>query len=335
VTGSISVVIVAYRSGPALSRCLDSLAGQADAVIVVNNGGAAPEIEHARALDFVRVVESGRNLGFGGGCNIGAAEANGDVLVFLNPDTVVAPGAIEALATVLQESSVGAAMARVRLLDEPDLLNTDGNIVHLTGLAWAGGYREPADRLTTVRETAFPSGAAMAIRAELFREVGGFTEELFMYLEDTELGWRVRLRGLRIVVTPAAEVYHDYDFARNVGKRALIERNRLVFVLSAYSLRLLLLLAPVLVTAEVGLVGLAARQGWFRGKVAGWSWCARNARWLLEHRRATQALRQVSDRDIAGFLTPVIDPAMLPVPRLVRLANPLVSAYWDVVRRAL
>ena len=66
----------------------------------------------------------------------------------------------------------------------------------------------------------------MAIRRDLFRELGGFTEELFMYLEDTELGWRAHLRDLRVVVDPSADVYHDYEFGRNPGKVELLERNR-------------------------------------------------------------------------------------------------------------
>src|SRR2546423_13750241 len=100
----------------------------------------------------------------------------------------------------------------------------------------------------------------MAMRAETFRELGGFTEELFMYLEDTELGWRARLRGLRVVVAPGADVYHDYEFGRNPTKIALLERNREIFVLTAYSLRLILLLAPVLAATELAMLAVAARE---------------------------------------------------------------------------
>src|SRR5439155_1309529 len=88
---------------------------------------------------------SGRsNLSFAGGCNRGAAEANGDVLVFLNPDTVVDPGALTRLAETLQDPSIGIAMARLRLLARPELLNSAGTVLHLSGLAWAGRYGEPA-----------------------------------------------------------------------------------------------------------------------------------------------------------------------------------------------
>jgi GT2 family glycosyltransferase len=301
-------------------------------VIVVDNAGS----DGAVAEGFgVRLVEPGRNLGFAGGCNRGAAEATGDVLVFLNPDTVVAPGALSRLAETLQDPAIGIAMARLRLLDRPELLNSGGTVVHVSGLAWAGRYGEPAEELRELEDVAAPSGTAMAIRTDLFHELGGFADELFMYLEDTELGWRAHLHGLRVVVAPGADVYHDYEFGRHPAKIALLERNREIFVLTAYSLRLLLLLAPVLAAVDLGMLAVAARQRWFRGKLGGWWWCLGHLAWIARHRRETQRLRSVPDRKLAGFLTPVLDPSMVALPRPVAVANSVLGPYWALVKKAL
>jgi GT2 family glycosyltransferase len=283
----------------------------------------------------VAVISSGGNVGYGAGSNLGARRATGDALVFLNPDTVVAPQALAGLVGPLEDPSVGIVTARLRLLDSPETLNSAGNEVHLTGIAWAGAYGEPAETVAALKDVPTPSGAAMAIRRELFEELGGFTEELFMYQEDLELGWRVRLRGLRVVVNPAADVYHDYEFGRNPGKQYLLERNRLVFVLSAFSPRLLVLLSPVLASAEVGMLGLALKEGWARDKVAGWGWLLRNAGWLRKHRQETQRLRRVSDRELARFLSPVVAPGMIRVPYPVRAINPVVARYWSLVKKLL
>jgi GT2 family glycosyltransferase len=321
---------VAYRSGDALGRLLDSIESQAaDEVIVVDNGGDAEEREG------VTMIRPAENLGFAGGNNLGARRASGEALVFLNPDTVLAPGALSGLVEPLGDPSIGIVTARLRLLDEPKRLNSAGNEVHVTGIAWAGRYGEPAESVGELEDVPFPSGAAMAIRRDLFEELGGFTEELFMYQEDLELGWRVRLRGLRVVVSPGADVYHEYDFARNPGKQYLLERNRLVFVLSSYSPRLLLLLSPVLVSTEVAMLVLALKEGWARDKLAGWGWLLRHAGWLRRHRRETQRLRRVQDRELARYLSPVVAPAMIPVPSPVRAINPLVGKYWEVVKKAL
>jgi GT2 family glycosyltransferase len=257
------------------------------------------------------------------------------VLVFLNPDTVVAPGAVRRLAQTLEDPGIGIAMARLRLLDRPGVLNSAGTVVHLSGLAWAGRFGEPAQSIRTLEDVAAASGAALAIRRETFRALGGFTGELFMYQEDVELSWRAHLSGLRVVVDPAADVFHEYDFGRNTTKLALLERNRLIFVLSAYSMRLLLLLGPMLALGELAMLALAARRGWFRGKLGGWWWLIRHPRWLVRHRRETQRLRKVRDRELARFLTPTLDPKVAAVPRGIGFLNRLLVPYWSVVRRAL
>ncbi len=332
-----TVVIVAYDSGPALLRCLRSLRDEegADEVIVVNNGGRSPEIEEAATLPGVVVLEPGRNLGYAEGSSFGAAHASNETLLFLNPDTTVAPGAVSELVRTLEDEKVAIAMGRLRRMDRPELLNSAGCVVHIAGLAWSDGYDEPADSIDARREITYANGSVLAIRAALFAELGGFTPELFLYHEDLELGWRARMQGYTVVLEPAADVFHEYEYARNVRKNYFMERNRLIFVSSAYSLRLLVVLAPVLLAAEAGLVFVAWRQGWLRDKLEGWAWCARNTRWVLRHRRDLQRARTVSDRELSRHLTPVINPKMVPVPAAVVRANSLVSAYWSLVRRLL
>jgi GT2 family glycosyltransferase len=332
-----SVVIVAYNSGPALLRCLRSLReeGGEHELIVVNNGDRTPEIDEAAASPDVRVLEAGRNLGYAEGSSFGARHASHETLLFLNPDTAVAPGAVSKLLETLDDDSVAIAMGRLRQLDRPELLNSAGCVIHIAGLAWSDGFGEPVESITARREITYANGSVLAIRKALFDALGGFTPELFLYHEDLELGWRARMRGYRVMLEPAADVFHEYEYARNVRKNYYMERNRLIFVGSAYSLRLLVLLAPVLLAAEVGLVVVAWRQGWLRDKLEGWFWCARNTRWLLRHRRDLQETRTVPDRELARHLTPVINPKMVPVPAAVARANWLVAAYWSVVRRLL
>lgn len=331
-----AVIIVAYRSGERLTRCVEALAERdnVDDLIVVDNGEGGLEIDAVRAAGAV-VLTPGENLGFAGGCNLGARQATSDVLVFLNPDTVIDEGAISALARTLEDPRIGVAMPRLRLLDEPELLNSAGCDIHISGLAWSGGYGLPASSVAELREITYANGSALAIRAELFHEVEGFTDEFFIYHEDLELCWKVRMRGLDVVMTPEADVFHDYDYARNPTKNYYMERNRLLFISSAYSLRLIAVLAPVLVIAEAGITALSWRQGWFREKVAAWRWCLGNASWVRQHRRELQTRRLVPDRALARYLTPVIDPAMIDVPAPVRAANPVLRAYWAVARRLL
>ncbi|HUZ80769.1 MAG TPA: hypothetical protein VMU73_00850 [Gaiellaceae bacterium] len=114
-----------------------------------------------------------------------------------------------------------------------------------------------------------------------------------------------------------------------------MERNRIAFLVTCFALRTLLVLAPLLLATELVMVVLAARQGWLRDKLAGWVWLVRNSRRLFARRRQTQRLRIVRDRELARYLSAVVDPGMVALPALVRILNPLVVAYWAVARRTL
>lgn len=336
-TPAVAVVIVAYDNGDDLLECVESVLehdGDAEVIVVVNgdaHGAAAQLAGQAR----VQLVHPGRNLGFAGGCNVGVTHARGDVVLFLNPDALVRPGALEALARAANTPGVGLVMPRLRLRAEPDLLNSAGGTVHLSGLGWASGYRQPARDVQTWRDVAAASGAAMAVRRDTFLALGGFLEELFAYHEDAELSWRAHLQGLRVVLVPDADVVHAYEFSRHPAKYELLERNRLIFVLTLYSGRLLALLAPVLVAYEVAIVAVAARQGWLAAKTRGWTWCWHHRAWLATRRHAVQAERRVGDREMSRFLAPVLDPAQLGLPRGVGVLNTCLSGYWSVARRLL
>src|SRR5205085_3042925 len=103
----VSAILVSYNSGGALLRCLATIGDDVDEIVIVNNGDWGPELDVAAARGGVAIVAAYDNAGFGAGANLGASLATGDVLVFLNPDTVVTPGAIPELVRTLSDESVG------------------------------------------------------------------------------------------------------------------------------------------------------------------------------------------------------------------------------------
>jgi GT2 family glycosyltransferase len=333
----VSVVIVAYGTSPGLLPCVASVWADQPGweVIVVDNGAGGEELEAVAAAGRVTVVSPPGNLGFAGGCNLGAKLAHGATLVFLNPDTVVAPGSLQPLVDPLMDLDVGIVTGRLRITETPELLHAAGTVVHWSGMGWSSGFGTSADEPGGTVDVTTPCGAAMAMTAATFDDLGGFHDEFFLYHEDVQLGWRAQMSGRRVVYCPAADIYHDYDFERHPRKRYFMERNRIAFIGTCFSARTLLLLSPLLLATELAMLVMALRQGWFRDKLAGWVWLARNSRKLLRRRRETQRSRVVRDRDLAWLLTTAIDPGMLRVPKLVKALNPLVLAYWAVVRFAL
>lgn len=330
----VTAVVLAYGPEPLLDACVDALLasrGVAVDVVLVDNGCTTDGVDRLAGRSGVQVLRPGRNTGFAGGCNLGAAHADGELVAFVNSDAVVEPDALGALARALTDPGVGLATAGVRLADRPALMNSTGNPVHYLGLSWAGGLGEPASAHAAAGDVASASGAAMACRRATWLALGGLCEELFAYCEDAELSLRCWQRGLRVVYVPEAVVAHHYEFHRNPHKLYLLERNRLFMLLTLYQTRTLVLLAPPLLALELAVLLVALREGWWRQKLRGWGWLVTHRRVLRSRRACVQQARLRGDHELARVLTgrfaPGPESGISPSPVLAGLSE----AYWQIV----
>src|SRR3954468_12381876 len=202
----LSVVVVTYNCREDIVRTLPAMAEQladGDELLVVDNASSDGTADAAAAFAAV-VVRNEANEGFAAGANAGAARATGDLLVFLNPDAVPAPGFAEAIAAPLRDGRGWSAWMGLVTAEEGRIVNTSGGVVHFTGIAWAGEFGKPAaDVPAEPREVGFASGACLAVPREHWLETGGFPERYFMYCEDVDLSLRLRLAGGRVGMEPA------------------------------------------------------------------------------------------------------------------------------------
>ncbi len=334
----MTAVVLAYGEQPHLYDVVDRIlasTGVSARVVVVDNGCTSPSLDPLRGRPGVTLLEPGTNTGFTGGCNLGAAATDAGLLAFVNSDALVEPDALAELVAVAARPEVGIASASLRLAATPELLNSAGNPVHVLGLSWAGHLGEPAADHPTEERIASCTGAAIAVRREVWNALGGFTEEFFAYSEDADLSLRCWQQGWEVVYVPTAVVAHHYEFSRNPAKFYLLERNRLVMVLSVYEARTLALLSPALLAFEVAMLAVAALGGWLPLKLRGYRWLATERRWLRDHRRAVQRARSRRDRDLAGLLTARFEQSVLPLPRGGGLLNAVMDGYWRAVRHLL
>lgn len=335
---TVTAVVLAYLDEPWVERSVEAVLAsrgvRAD-VVLVDNGCTSGAVGRLRGRAGVTVVAPERNLGFSGGCDAGAERATGTYLALVNADAVVAPDALRRLVDVAGRPGVGIASGSIRLAEDPELINSAGNPVHLLGLSWAGGLGEPAAAHAAETEVASASGAGLVLRRDLWTSLGGFAPEYFAYHEDTELSWRCWQRGLRVVHVPDAVVVHRYEFSRNPRKLYLLERNRLLFLLTCHEARTLALLAPPLLALELAMLALAAAQGWAGGKARGWWWLVRHAGWVRRRRRLLQSERVVPDRELARLLTAELDTTAVALPAGLGVLGLLLEAWWATVRRLL
>jgi len=212
----VAIVVVTYNSQDCIADLLDSLAdGGYVALVVVDNGSTDGTVDLVLRRPEVRLVRS-TNQGYAAGINRGVLEVpDADAYLILNPDLVVAPGAVGKLAAALEDDSVGIVAPLVRGSDgrrqdslrrEPTLpramgLNRTGIPFFSEYVSGDGAYREPSD-------ADWALGAALMFRKSCFDALGGWDESFFLYSEETDFCLRARDAGWRTRFVPDAEVVH-------------------------------------------------------------------------------------------------------------------------------
>jgi len=342
----ILILIVTYNGAKYIDDCLASIeragapTGAETEILVVDNASTDETAALVRRRGGVRLIENAENLGFAGGNNVGlrwAAEHNFDYVYLLNQDTEVAPAFLEeALRLARTDEKVAAVQSKLLLFDDKARINSIGNVIHYLGFGYAGGYGEP-DREMEPCEITYPSGASVLLRLEAIREVGFFNEELFLYHEDLDLGWRLRLAGRRILLAPRSVVYHKYRFSKNKDQFFYMERNRYLVILQNYRAATLLLIAPSLAAFQLGMFAYAAVSGNLGAQLRVCAHFARPAAWrrLFKRRRQVQAARRLPDREIVRRFVGRVEFEGLPNPILKYVANPIFAAYWSVAKRLI
>ncbi len=219
----VSVIIVNWNTKELLRDSLASIAEKTRGVtaetIVVDNASSDGSAEMVRSeFPSVRLVEAGDNLGFGRANNLGAKEARGEYLFFLNSDTVLINDAITELASVMR-SKPDCGIAGGNLTDR------EGKAIHSHSMALPGpsadlfrlikgwprfryGKNWTYNHARRVLSVAYVTGADLMIRKDIFERAGGFDPDFFMYYEETELTNRVRKMGFRAYSVPNARITH-------------------------------------------------------------------------------------------------------------------------------
>jgi GT2 family glycosyltransferase len=256
---TVAAVIVNWNGKAWLPACLDSLAAQTrrpDEVIVVDNGSTDGSAELA-------TIKLPTNTGFAVACNRGVAATDADYVALVNNDVVLAPDWIEQMARALETRPDAASVAcKMVDYDDPSVIYDTGDLLRRDGAAdQRGRFLRDDGRWDTPGEVWGACAGAALYRRDAFSKAGGFDETFFAYLEDVDLGLKLRLAGYTCRYEPRAVARHAGGAtAARLGASAvpaLVERNTLLIVAKAFPLRWL----PLVAYRQAAWAWHAARAG--------------------------------------------------------------------------
>jgi GT2 family glycosyltransferase len=239
----VHIVILNYKGALDTIECVASIKGTTfsnfEIVVVDNDSGDGSEDLICAAHPDITVLQSGANLGYAGGNNIGiryALARGADFIWILNNDTTVAPDALgELLRAAAAAPGVGIVGSKIYYMAEPTLLwFAGGRIDWLRGIPYhVGAHQEDRGQFDGMTASETAQGASMLVSRETFERVGLLEEDYFLYFEESDFCCRARKAGLAIRFAPASHVWHGVS--RSTGVRSPIflyyfTRNNIIFI---------------------------------------------------------------------------------------------------------
>jgi len=286
-------------------------------IVVVDNAstdGSDKIIEEElKRLGKGTVVRAKTNMGYAGGNNYGYKlfGKNCKYVAFLNNDIEVEPDWLKKIVEVMEnDDSVAAAQPKILQLRDRNLIDSLGGMIDRIGRAYDLYHGLPdTSKIKRPFDVFYARGAALVVRSDVFRKAGGFDEDYFIYYEETDLCWRLRLMGYRVVTVPTSRVYHlGGGTMGKVMPRAVCyrRRNQLATLLKNYSLSRALFYSSVLIIRYLGFSvlrvlfrkDLVVARAVFSALV----WNIRNIRRILRKRMEVQAKRRVPDSHVMRFV---------------------------------
>jgi len=225
----LSIIIVSYKGWARLTKCLESLdafSGEnfSMEVIVVDNKSDDPTINKLEErFSKFRFIHNSINGGFANGCNLGSKNASGEFLLFLNPDTVARESEIEKLLNVARKNPNYGIVSCRQVNERGKESVASGPFPHLfnlTGFQRSFFNRHKPRTASRTPDITFPdwiSGSVVMIRSDVFKKIGGFDEDFWMYFEDVDLSRRVRNIDLEVAFCNNITIEHNHGGSSRIN----------------------------------------------------------------------------------------------------------------------
>jgi GT2 family glycosyltransferase len=342
----IYIVILTWNGIKYLPKLFSSL-GNLDfdekqlKIVVIDSGSTDGSREYLEKLDDVHLIKLDKNLGFVKGNNLGmqyALDNGAEYVVLLNQDIEVEEDFLNNLIrTAESNEKIGIIQPLMMYYNNREEINSKGNLLHYLGYGYCEGNHEKVTGDEKTKEIEYASAAAVMYKAKILKEIGLFDENIFSYHEDSEICLRAKLRGYISYLEPKSIVYHDYVFptGKNKERYFWMEKNRTYIILKFYKLKTIFLILPMIWFMDLGQIYFAVTKGYFYQWLRSRFWFVFNLKSFLKARRKVQKNRQIGDKELTKNFTSQILYQEVSNPLLDKIANPIMNAYWQFIKKII
>lgn len=323
-TPKIAVLVLNYNGAHFLNDCFQSILKDTSIkfdTYLIDNASKDSSVDLIRKkYPSVIIVQNLVNLGFAGAYDKIIRELDYEYLVLLNNDTVVHENWLEALVKVAEsDSQIGACGSKILMMNDKKIIDHAGGMLTVIGSGLdRGKWTTDEGQYDIQMEVGFACGCALLIRKSAYLEAGGFHPDYFMYHEDVDVCWKMRLLGYSVLYVPDSVVYHYLGGGISQGdehpfKTYLCQKNRLANVIVNIGIRrlpLAVLISMIYDFVRVAKFSLKRRWDLLEVLFRAYAVTFRNLNTLWNRRSEIQRRRSVSDRECKEFFAPVIGSAL-------------------------
>ena len=317
----ISIIIPHYNNYQILNDCLKSLYDSElhdSEIIIVNNKSTDDSIEKIKnQYPYITIISTTKNKGYAGGCNYGAREANGELLVFLNNDTEVDKNWLNPLIQLLDSNpKIASVQPKIINKNNPkvfDYAGASGGFIDKYCYPFSRGrifntIESDDGQYNNIKKIFWASGTGFVTRKSIFKKIGGFDETLFAHMEEVDYHWKCQLNGYEIYVNPNSIIYHlggqtlSYHSAY---KTYLNHRNSLLLLFSNYNLiNTLKFLIPRIAMEFISCIKdiISLRFNHACAQILSLLWLIVHPHIIIKRRKLIKTIREIPDQELLNSI---------------------------------
>tara|TARA_Y100001970_G_scaffold20810_1_gene23534 strand:- start:6833 stop:7867 length:1035 start_codon:yes stop_codon:yes gene_type:complete len=309
---SVSIIIPHLKDKKILDECIKSIIENTNnikyEIIVVDNNCQDESIKYIKkTYSEVKIIESKYNRGYAGGCNMGAKNATGDFLLFLNNDTILTPNCVnELLNKINKNETIASVQPKIKNYFNQKLFDyagASGGYIDYLGFPFARGrilntIEQDNGQYDSEEKIFWASGTAFMTQRKIFNQMEGFDESLFAHMEEIDYHWKCLLNGYEIYVNPQSLIYHKGGQTLAYGsykKIYLNHRNSMILFLTNNQKNSFSKIIKRIILEKIAFIYYIMKLN-FKGALAIFNanmWLLLNMKYLIERKQKIKKLIKI------------------------------------------